>query len=125
MTTLTTPEQIEDARSVIANLDGLQAEISAAVKRKPGEPVTVFQLRIINAVIAKANTLLGQERPIAEFEAFNSDDIPVFSDVAMIVSQYVEAFEKLRCENIHKNFDGTWIWTMAPNIQTVAPRARK
>ena len=116
--------QIDELRSVIANLDGLQAEIAAAVKRKAGEPVTGFQLGVINGVIKKANGLLGSDRPIAGFEAFDPNDIPVASDVAMVVSQYVEAFEKVRCEQI-AIYNHRWVWSGAPTIHTVPPRARK
>lgn len=124
MTAKLSRSQIDELRSVIANLDGLQAEIAAAVKRKAGEPITPFQGKIINGVIERANGLLGNDRPIAEFEVFNLDDIPTASDVAMVAAQYVEAFEKIRCEHITKYPDG-WVWSDALNINTVPPRARK
>jgi hypothetical protein len=116
-------KQIDDIRSVIASLDGLQSELGAAAKRKSTEPVTNFQLRLINLVLAKANALLGANKPIGDFEKFEPDDIPTVSDVSMVVAQYVESFEKIRCENIEKMF-GNWVWK-GTNIATVAPRARK
>jgi hypothetical protein len=120
-----TAKQIDDFRSVIANLDGVQTEITAAVKRKASEPVTSFQLKLINGVLAKANAILGGSKPVDDFEVFDPDDIPTAADVSMIVSQYVEALEKVRCGHIHKTYSGTWVWVDAPGIHTVPPRARK
>ena len=120
-----TPKEIEDFRSVIASLDGVQTEISAAVKRKAAEPVSGFQLKLINSVLSKANTILGASKPVDDFDQFDADDIPTAADVSMIVAQYVEALEKVRCAHIHKVFDGTWVWVGASNIHTVPPRARK
>lgn len=117
-------EQVEEVRTVIANLDGLQSEITAAVKRKPNEPVTPFQLKIINGVLESANKLLSGPKPISGFETFDNDEIPVASDVAMVVAQYVEAFEKVRCENIER-YDSGWVWVAADSIYTVPPRPRK
>lgn len=119
-----TSKQIEDFRSIIANLDGIQTEITAAVKRRASEPVSNFQLNLINGVLAKANTILGAHKPVDNFEQFDADDIPTAADVSMIVSQYVEALEKVRCGHINKVY-GTWVWVDAPQIQTVPPRARK
>jgi len=120
-----TDKQIDELRAVIANFDGLQSEMVAAAKRKAGEPVTPFQLKVINGAIARANTILKDDRPVAEFTEFDLDDIPTVSDVSMIVAQYVEAFEKLRCAHISKMYDGSWVWAGSHHIHTVPPRARK
>jgi hypothetical protein len=120
-----TARQVEGIRSVIANLDGLQTEMSAAVKRKASEPVTGFQLKLINGVLAKANALLKEDKPFAGFTEFDLDDIPTAGDVSMVIAQYVESFEKLRCENIQKMYNGTWVWSDETSIVTVPPRARK
>ena len=120
-----TAERIAELRALIANLDGLQTEIAAAVKRKAGEPVTKFQLKVVNGILERANEFLAADRPIAGFAEFDPDDIPTVGDVGMVVSQYVEALEKVRCEHIQKHFDGTWLWIGAPGIHTVPPRARK
>jgi hypothetical protein len=120
-----TPKQIESIRSIIANLDGLQIEIDAAVKRKANEPITPFQLKIINEILAKANLLLKKEKPFADFTEFDVDTIPTAADVSMVIRQYVEKFETLRCENIEKLYNGSWVWTDAHNIVTVPPRGKK
>ena len=110
---------------MIANLDGLQSDIVAAVKRKASKPISAFQLKLINGVLAKANALLKTNKPVSGFEAFDPDDLPTAGDVGMVVSQYVEALEKLRCSHIQKAYDGTWHWVDDATIYTVPPRARK
>lgn len=120
MNPLTAPEG-EKVRGVIAKLDGLQGELTASVKRKAEAPVTLFQLRLINSVLAEANSILGDELPLAGFSQFDIDEIPTAADVAMVVSQYVETFEKIRCENIHNYDTNRWMWGDGSNTFTVGP----
>ena len=82
-------------------------------------------MKLINGVLAKANAILDAHKPVDDFEQFDADDIPTAADVSMIVSQYVEALEKVRCGHIQKVYNGTWVWVDEPMIQTVPPRARK
>ena len=117
-------KQIEEVRSIMAKLDGVQSEISAAVKRNASAPVSNFQLKLINGVLSKANDVLGKDKPLDGFDQFEPDDLPTAADVSMIVTQYAEAFEKLRCENIDR-YNGQWVWVNASHIQTVPPRGRK
>ena len=105
MTIRLTPEGMDQLRDVIAGLDALQAEVAAAVKRKAGEPVSAFQLKLVNGVLAKANTILGSKRPVDDFDKFELDDVPIASDVSMVVSLYVEAIESIRCEHIQRFHD--------------------
>lgn len=116
---------MERARGVIAKLDGLCSEMTAAVKRKSDAPVTGFQLKLINSVLAEANILMKNNLPLLGFYQFDSDDLPTTGDVSMVVSQYVEVFEKIRCENIQSFGTGRWIWKDGMSTYTVAPRARK
>lgn len=116
---------MEKVRGVIAKLDGLHAEMSAAVKRKADAPVTGFQLRLVNGVLADANTLLKSDLPFAGFSQFDVDDIPTAGDVSMVIGQYVETFEKIRCENIQSHGSNKWVWKDGKATFTVAPRARK
>jgi len=47
--------------------------------------------------------------PFAEFEFFDEVALPSTSDVLVMISQYLSAFEKLRTENI-KPLTGGWFW---------------
>ena len=116
--------EINKTRSVIAKLDGLHTEMTAAVKRKADAPVTSFQLKLINGVLSEANILLKSDLPLPGFTQFDADDLPTASDVSMVVGQYVEVFEKIRCENI-QTYGSRWVWKDEDKTVTVAPRARK
>lgn len=117
--------ELEKIRGVIAKLDGLYSEMTAAVKRKAEAAVTGFQLKLINSVLAEANALLKNDLPLAGFSQFDADDLPTAGDVSMVVGQYVEVFEKIRCENIQSYGSNRWIWKDGTATFTVAPRARK
>ena len=118
-------DKIEEARKVIAKMDGLYAEISAAVKRKSDAPVTKFQLKLINAIIADANAVLGERKPLAGFVHFDEDDLPVASDISMVVAQYVEILEIVRVDNITTTGGGRWFWNDRTLTPTSAPKARR
>lgn len=118
-------EEMEEARKVIAKLDGLYGEMTAAVKRKADAPVTAFQLKLINGIITDANAVLGDRKPLSKFTEFEEDDLPVTGDISMVIAQYVETFEAIRCENIESIGTGRWFWKDSKSTPTVAPRARK
>jgi hypothetical protein len=79
-------------------------------KKSPNDALNKFKLGLVNSVLKKANLLLGAERrPFADFESFDEAVIPSTSDVLVVVSQYLSAFEKLRAENIDDDHEG-WFW---------------
>ena len=89
-------------------LEGIHAELSALAKRSPNDAVNSFKLKIVNAVLLQCNEMLGEGyRPIGEFKEFNPDDVPSNSDVTFVASQYLQALEKFRSDNI-KNDVGYW-----------------
>jgi hypothetical protein len=116
---------MDKTRVVIAKLDGVHGEMIAAVKRNAGSPVTSFQLKLINGVLAQANALLKDDLPFDGFSQFDMDDLPTAGDVSMVIAQYVEVFEKVRCENIAAYGNSRWHWKDGAGTFTVAPRARK
>ena len=103
--------QIEEFRKMRAQLDGLHQEFSASTKKDPDKPVTVFKIRFVNRILALASHVLGDDTPFPDFEGFDEDDIPTSSDVSLILTQYIEVSEKVRCENITRSHNGVWYWT--------------
>ncbi|WP_439486794.1 hypothetical protein [Blastomonas fulva] len=99
--------------------------MSAAARKKSDATVSKFQLNVINGILADANAVLGERRPLADFVSFEADDLPSTGDVSMIAAQYVETLEIIRCENIENHGSQRWYWRDQDNTPTVAPRARK
>lgn len=94
----------------VGQLLGAYEEISLLSKKNPNDAVNKFKLKYINENIKRCNVFLSEKYcPLADFEGFDEDDVPQNSDVVFILSQYLQAFEKMRLDNVvpHR---GAWYW---------------
>jgi hypothetical protein len=117
-----TPDDVNEFERVKARLTALHAELSILSKGKPDNPLNKFKLGIVNGIVVAANALLDSEfRPMAEFVGFDDGALPTNSDVAVVLSQYIDAMEGWRCAHVH--FDGLrWIWNVEEeSIKTESP----
>lgn len=118
-------EDIDLFITVDAQLSEMHKEISEMSKKKPDNPINKFKLKYINQIIENANKVLGKAfKPFDDFERFNEDDLPTNSDITIMLSQYQNAMEKYRCNNIKKTSIGDWVWVIKgkeSNIETARP----
>ena len=104
---------VERLEKLIGQLQGLHAEISLLAKKSPNDGINAFKLRLINNVIALANDVLGPNYlPFQEFMAFDPDDVPSTSDVALVLAQYMEEAERFRSDNV-VNYDYNWFYMVS------------
>lgn len=104
-----TKEEIATFDKVAVQLDSFYTETAILVKKDPKAEMNIFKLKLINKVLVKANSILGNMKPFDDFSEFNLDDMPNNGDVAMILGQYINCLEELRKDNIHV-FGGSWYW---------------
>lgn len=103
-------KQIDEFETLHGQLQAFHKEMGALVKKSPNDALNKFKLGLVNSVLKKSNTLLGRNRlPFADFELFDEAALPSTSDVLIMISQYLSAFEKLRTENIRVDVGG-WFW---------------
>ena len=103
-------KQIDEFETLQGQLQAFHEEMGALVKKSPNDALNKFKLGLVNSVLKKSNTLLGKNRlPFADFELFDEAALPSTSDVLVMISQYLSAFEKLRTENIRAGIGG-WFW---------------
>lgn len=96
-----TKDEIEQLERLISQIDGMHREISALAKKSDTNAVNAFKLKLINAVLKQANAILGEKhRPFPDFDQFSDEAMPSNSDVTFILTQYAEATELYRTENI-------------------------
>jgi len=119
-------DQIDELEKLLGQLKAVHTELSALAKKSPADGVNQFKLQFINRTLKSCNAFLGKKyKPFAEFEDFNADDVPSNSDVTFIVSQYMQASEKFRADNIYKEeFGSRWYYASADRgekIQTGPP----
>lgn len=103
-------KHVEFFEKVKAQLHQLYNEVSVLSKSKPDNPLNKFKLSFINEKLGEANTILtGDFKPFKDFELLDVDDLPSNSDVAMVLSQYLDCLEAWRSANIHR-IDYSWYW---------------
>lgn len=98
-------------------------EIAILSKKNPDGAINKFKLKFINELLEYANEILHDSTPFASFEKFIEEDMPTNSDVIYMLAQYVEALDKLKCENIKEEF-GSWYWIVSDGqgeLETTAP----
>jgi len=66
-------KQVEEFRKMVAQLGALHQEMTAAAKKGADKPINAFKVKLINTVLAQANSVLGEARPQLGFDAF--DDV--------------------------------------------------
>jgi hypothetical protein len=108
-------------------LESLYQEISILTKKSPNDAVNAFKIRFVNAALAEHNTFLGEKyKPFDDFDTFSVEDMPSNSDVALILSQYIECAEKFRADNIEFDYDeNNWIWKIEGKGDPVLTSAPK
>lgn len=126
-----TKEQVNTFEKVQAQLNGLHTEISALSKKSQNDALNKFKLKFVNQILSEANQLLGENyKPFNDFELFDEADMPTNSDAAMMLTQYLNCFEKFRADNIKRedSYPHHWYWLIGgklSNIRTVTPNIIK
>ena len=108
-----TREGIDQLEKLTGQLQGIHAELSALSKKSPNDAVNLFKLKFVNAVLRECNALLEEAyRPVGDFKEFNAEDVSSNSDVTFIASQYLQALEKYRSDNIKQNSHMSWVYDL-------------
>ena len=113
-------QQVETFLKLQPQLKSAYDEIAILSKKKPTDALNTFKLKFTNSILSRANEILEDKyKPFPdEFTLFNEDDMPNNSDVVFILSHYLTALEKLRCNNIEKEeaFPHNWFWIIDGKI---------
>jgi hypothetical protein len=123
-----TKQEVDNFEKLQAQLEGLHNEISALSKKSQNDALNKFKLKFVNKIISDSNELLGKNyKPFSDFETFEENYMPTNSDVAMMLTQYLSCFEKLRADNV-KQERMSWFWMIdgkQSDIKTVMPKKIK
>jgi len=116
--------QIDELEKLIGQLDSLHSELTALAKKSPNDAVNTFKLRFVNTSLNNCNKFLGKKyKPFDDFDQFDTDDVPSNSDLTFIISQYMQAMEKFRSDNIYLDY-GSWYYRIKDSdgkIRTAPP----
>lgn len=126
-----TKQEVDNFEKLQAQLEGLHNEISALSKKSQNDALNKFKLKFVNKIISDSNDLLGDVyKPFSDFDKFDDDDMPSNSDAAMMLTQYLSCFEKLRADNVKKEdkYPQNWYWVVdgkLSSIRTTTPKIIK
>jgi len=124
-----TKQEVDTFEKVQSQLDGLHSEISALSKKSQNDALNKFKLKFVNQILKNANTLLGEKyKPFNNFDLFTEEEMPTTSDVAMMLTQYLSCFEKLRADNVKQGSLARWFWIIdgkESEIKTIMPKKIK
>ena len=92
-------------------MEAFHREFEALSKKTPNATLNPFKLKIVNQALDEANNVLGKDfLPLRGFTQFEDQELPSNSDVSMVLAQYLEAMEVIRCRNIKRDSIGRWCW---------------
>ena len=121
-------EQVDLFEKVHTQLEGIHTEISALSKKSQNDALNKFKLKFVNQILVEANIVLSDKyKPFNDFDIFSDDDLPTTSDVAMMLSQYINCLEKLRTDNVTV-YNYQWYWLIdgkRSEIRTFRPLKTK
>lgn len=126
-----TKQEVDTFEKLQAQLQGLHNEISALSKKSQNDALNKFKLKFVNHILIDANQLLGEKyKPFNDFNIFEEADMPTNSDVAMMLTQYLNCFEKMRSDNVKRqdSYPHHWFWIIndkLSDIRTVTPKIIK
>lgn len=94
-------KDIDVFEKTINQLEGLHIEISILSKKSQNDALNIFKLKLVNQVLLESNQIIGEDyKPFSDFKKFNEEDLPSNSDVALVLSQYLNCMESFREKNI-------------------------
>ena len=120
-------KEVNEFEQIQTQLQGFYKEMNGFAAKKPDDAINTFKLKLINQVLKIANSLLSKRKPFTDFDQFEADNLPSNSDVAVMISQYINSLEKLRADNIKYSL-GRWYWIIdgeISNILTAEPKKIK
>lgn len=116
-----TVKQVQQFEEVQSQVQALYDEVAQLAKKAPDAPINQFKVSIVNERIVAANGFLtGIHRPFADFDRFDANDLPTASDVAVVLSQYLNSLEGWRSANVVQR-DFVWYWNVEGTYKAQAP----
>lgn len=93
-------------------LSAMREEYSELSKKKPDGTLNKLKVYGVNRLLTDLKELLKNETVIRYLDLLSDDDLPQYSDVTIILSQYVAAMHSFRGAHQHQDLTYTMVWTI-------------
>ena len=100
----TTREKADTFETTSPLLSALYEEIQTLSKKKPDGTLNPSKIKLINRLLSDIQELLKDEPDIKYLDLIEDEDLPQYSDVVLILSQYSASMNKF--EERYYGWDG-------------------
>ena len=110
MPTETTTERARLYETTAPLLRAMRGEIKDLAKKKPDATLSKIKVAMINRLLVDLQELLKEEPNSKYLDVLSDEDLPQYSDVVLIMSQYDAAMDSFRAR--HSEYDSgerTWL----------------
>jgi hypothetical protein len=94
-------------------LSAMRDEYSELSKKKPDGTLNKLKVHGVNRLLTDLKELLKNETVTRYLDLLSDDDLPQYSDVTIILSQYVAAMKSFRQAREHKDSSYKMVWRMS------------
>jgi hypothetical protein len=114
--TPTTREKVKVYETTRPLLAAMRNELKELSKKKPEATLSKSKVTIINRLLTDLTELLKDEPNSKYLDLLSDDDLPQYSDVVLILSQFDAAMDAFRkAHMIYRSGEGKWFILDAPN----------
>lgn len=92
----TTQDKVNKYESTAHLLESLYKEIQILSKKNPDGTLNQYKVKIINRLLSDIKRMLSGEADSKYLDLVNDEDLPQYSDVVIILSQYSAAMDKFK-----------------------------
>ena len=93
---LPTEKNIEDYELLKDMLDSQKREFDLLSKKKPDDQLNKMKLKMVNRVLEPLKKICQNEQSYMFLDTLNEDEMPTYSDVVLIISQYETALDEFK-----------------------------
>ena len=90
----TTAEKAELYDVTMPLLKAMDSEFKELSKRRPNDAVSVAKIKVVNRLLEKCHGTLDDEASVEYLDLLDEDNVPLNSDVVLMLSQFVAAMEQ-------------------------------
>ncbi len=115
-----TAKDVDRFETLFGQIMAMYNEYSLLSRKDPNSPLNPFKITFLNTLILAMNKFLGKYSQPFDVVAFDEAALPTYSDVVVILSQYIASFEKMKSDCVYFNY-GVWYWRGAEK-ETTKPK---
>ena len=107
-----TDEEIEQFETLWPLLVSMKDEYGELSKKKQDGTLNKLKVQGVNRLLIDLKKLLNDEPSIRYLDVLSDDDLPQYSDVIIILSQFVAAMSAFRHARQHQDNSYHQVWTI-------------